>query len=751
MRDPGPAGRLAAAAALLAALAGAALLRTAPPPPRGAGAPASEFSAARALEDVRALAGSGEPRPVGSAAGARAVEAIAGRLRALGLEVEVQRTFACGPYGACARVANVVARLGPPGRKGVLLVAHHDSVPAGPGAADDASGVAAVLEVARALAAGPPPARPFLALLTDAEESGLVGAAAFVAHPWAREVGAVVNLEARGTTGPSILFETSGEPAWLARALRRVPHPLATSLAPAVYERLPNDTDLTVLRAAGLPGVNLAFAAGVDRYHTPLDSLARLDPASLQHQGESALALVRAVAAEDLDAGPGAPAVYFDVLGLAVVAWGRPLLAAALAALAVALGAWRLLRREPRPLRALLLGLAAALAAPLAAAGLLLLAWLALRHGALPRPFVAFQGPFSAAGWAAGAGAALLSGALLRAAGPPGLLAGAAVLHALLGLGLAVLLPGASHLGVVPALGAALAAAGWAAAPRRSSILAAAAPAVAGAVVIFPVALLLPDLLGASAAVAVAGLVALVALAASPLAAALPGGLRFAPGAAALAAAFVLCGVQAALPHATAERPERLSLAFHEQGGTARWLAEAGHDALPAALRAAAAFAPAREPPFPWAPHRSSFAAPARPLGLPAPRLEPIAEGVEGGGVRRVRARLVSPRGAPVLLLVLPPEAEVLSLAMDGVEVPDPAPKARRFWGGSRTYVCSAPPPAGIVIDVRLRGEARVAVTVADQGPGLPPDGARLVAARPATAVPSGDGDVTLVSAAARL
>lgn len=741
----GPGGRLAAALALLAALAGAVVVRTAPPAARGPDAPPAAFSAARALEHVRALAAA--PRPTGSAASARAVETIAARLRAVGLEVEVQRTFACGPYGACAHVANVVARLGAPDPKGVLLVAHHDSVAAGPGAADDASGVAIVLEVTRALAAGPPPPRPFLALVTDAEETGLVGAAAFAAHPWARQVGAVVNVEARGTSGPSILFETRGDPAWLARALRRVPRPVTTSVAPAVYALLPNDTDLTVLGAAGLAGVNLAFAGGVVRYHTPLDDVVHLDPASLQHQGEGALALVRAIAEEDLDAARSAPSVYFDVLGFGIVAWRRALLAAALAALAVALAAWRLLRREARPLRALLLGLAASVAAPLAAAGVLALAFLALRAGALPRPFVAYPAPFSAAAWAAGAGAALLAGGAFRAATPAGLLAGAAALHALLGVALAIALPGASHLAVVPAVASAAAAAAWAARPRAGWL---AAPAAAGAVVLFPPALLLPGLVGAGAAIAVAALVALVALAAAPLAAALHGGRRFVAGATALGAAFVLCGVQAALPHATPDRPERASLAFHEHDGHARWLAETEHDALPAPLRAAAPFAGRREPSFSWAPNRAAFAAPAPALGLPAPRLEALEE-TEEAGVRRVRARLVSARGAPTVILVLPPEAEVVSFAMGGARVPDPAPKARAFWGGARVYACSGTPAGGVELDVRLRGAAPVAVTIADQSPGLPAGGARLASARPASAVPSGAGDVTLVSAPARL
>ena len=134
MPDARPARLVGAAAVLLSLLAAAAVLRTAPVAPRGDDAPATEFSAARALRAVRALAGDGLSRATGSPADLRAVDFIATQLRALGLETQVQETFGCGPYGICTPVRNVVARLGPPGRKAVLLVAHHDSVPAGPGA-----------------------------------------------------------------------------------------------------------------------------------------------------------------------------------------------------------------------------------------------------------------------------------------------------------------------------------------------------------------------------------------------------------------------------------------------------------------------------------------------------------------------------------------------------------------------------------------------------------------------------------------
>jgi hypothetical protein len=752
-----PGHRLAATLAVPAALALAALVRSAPPAPRPEDAPALDFSAGRALGAVRELAGDGAPRPVGSAANRRASDLLVARFRALGLDTSVQQTFGCGMYGTCALVRNVVARLGPPvpGRRAVLLTAHHDSVGAGPGVADDLSGAAATLEVARALVDGPPPPRPVIFLVTDGEEAALVGAAAFLDHhAAAREVGAVVNLEARGTEGPSILFDTSGAPAWLPRALSALPRPVTTSVAAAVYALLPNDTDLSAFQRAGTPGVNLAFAFGAVRYHGPRDDLAHLDPASLQHQGDSALALVRALAAADLEARPAAPRAWFDVLSLGVVSWPRPREAALAAALAALLAAAVLVRREARPLRAAAWGLAAALLAPAAAAAAAAALVAALRWGgALPRPFVAHPGAIEAAGWFAGAGSALAVTALLgRSAGRPGLLAGSALLLAALSAALAVAFPLATPLGAVPALACAAAEALRGASPLGGRLARAAdvLPAAAAAVVLAPIALFLPGAMGVLAVPAAALLVALLL---APAAAAAfdpesPRGLR--PGIAALAAAALLAAFQAARPHATADAPERLTFAFHEAEGGARWLAEAEHDALPPAVRAAAPFSPRRAPPFPWAPMRPAFAAPATPLGLALPRVEVLAISVRDG-VRTVRARVWSPRGAPVVALLVPPAAHVLSASVDGLPLPAPPPLARRFWGGHRLLASMTTPARGVTVDLAVAGVDPVDAFLVDQSPGLPAPGAPLAASRPATAVPSWDGDATIATAPARL
>ena len=750
-----PARALAAALGLLAALALATAVRLRPPPPRGLDAPAGEFSAERALRAARAL-GEEAPRPVGSPANLRTVEALAAAFRALGLEVEVQATFACGPFGACAHVRNVLARLGAPGEAGgkaVALAAHHDSVPAGPGAADDLSGVSIVLEVARALRREPLP-RPFLAIVTDAEEVGLVGAAASAAHPWAREAGAIVNLEARGTTGPSIPFETAGDPEWIGRALRRLPHPVATSLAPAVYELLPNDTDLTAFAGQGLPGVNLAFAGGVDRYHSPEDDLAHLDRASLQHQGENALALVRAVAAEDLDRPRAGRTLYFDVLGLGVVSWRGalgPAIAAALAGLAAA--ALFAARRRAR-LAEIAWGLGAALAAPLVAAGAALLGWLALRSGALPSPFVASPGPFVAAAWTAGLGGALLAlAAASRRAGAAGLFAGGTLLWSGLAVALAVRLPGGSVAATVPAAMSGAVGLAWAAARRGGGawpLGAALATGAAAGAVLLPVSLLLPDMLGVPAAPAVAAMIALVAFTAVPAGAGIAGRARLVLPAAPFAAAAALAGVQALLPPATPEHPLPLLLAYHEDASGARWVVDFRWGDLPPPLRDAAPFARPATRPYPkWGP-QPSFAAPATPLGLPPPRAELLGTAPDPAG-RRVRLRISSPRGAPVVVLLLPPDAELAAASMNGVRLPPLRRKARGLPDRMRSVACMTTPREGVELELLLAGDRPLDAVVMDVSLGLPEGGARLAAARPPGTITLQLGDATLASAPVRL
>jgi hypothetical protein len=306
-----------------------------PPATVTADAPPEIFSSARAFKHVEAI--SAMPRPMGTHGNVAAREYIVDALRAAGLDPEVQQTTALNQnWNGIARVGavqNVLARLkGTDNSKAVLLMSHYDSVPTAFGASDNAAGVAGMLETLRALrASGTPLRNDVIFLFTDGEENGLLGARAFVdEHPWAKDVGLVLNFEARGNSGPSIMFETSDDNGWLIREFAKAaPHPMANSLAYEIYKRLPNDTDFTVVKQAGVPGFNFAYIEGVSHYHTMLDRFAQLDERSLQHHGSYALALTRHFAGFNLNDRKEVNAVYFDVLGLTLIryssAWVIPL------------------------------------------------------------------------------------------------------------------------------------------------------------------------------------------------------------------------------------------------------------------------------------------------------------------------------------------------------------------------------------------------------------------------------------------
>lgn len=334
-----------------------------PPPPKGADAAADAFSAGRAMGLLRGLLADETPHPAGSPANARVRQRIVEKLRAIGYQPEVcHASFQSGRQPPI-HVENLVCRL--PGQHegpAVMLVAHYDSAPAGPGAADDGSGVAIVLEVARILKAEGPLRNPIVFLITDGEEVDLVGARAFVNdHPLAKEIAAVVNLEARGTGGRSLMFETSEDNGWLIAAYASaVPSPDTSSLYFEVYRRLRNDTDLSIFKRAGMAGLNFAFIQNSAYYHTAQDSLDHLDLGSLQHQGDNALAMIRALAATDLSNPPPGNAVYTDLLGLMVIRWPESwcLPWAVLTSLLTAATVFRLVYARIIPLRSVLGGLA---------------------------------------------------------------------------------------------------------------------------------------------------------------------------------------------------------------------------------------------------------------------------------------------------------------------------------------------------------------------------------------------------------
>ena len=105
-------------------------------------------------------------RPAGSAAERRAHERMARRFRGAGLQVRVQRFST--PRGRSRNVIGIRSQSGP--RRCLrVLMAHADSMPAGPGALDNASGLGVLAALAPRLDAIDPPCDVWL-VATGAEE-----------------------------------------------------------------------------------------------------------------------------------------------------------------------------------------------------------------------------------------------------------------------------------------------------------------------------------------------------------------------------------------------------------------------------------------------------------------------------------------------------------------------------------------------------------------------------------------------------
>jgi hypothetical protein len=318
---------------------GLAIYGTRPPPAVGTSAPADVFSAARAMTHLEHIAK--QPHPIGSDEAIRVREYLVEQLRALGGEVHVEQAVGTVQYGRnlhSGLVNNIVATFpGHANSRAVMLVAHYDSVPEGPGAADDGAGLIVILEVIKALRASSPMKNDLVVLFSDGEEArGLLGAQAYAAGhaDLADRIGVMVNLESRGSSGPGLMFETSNDNGALIREFARsAPYPMATSLMASIYKLLPNNTDFTPLKAANVTGLNFAFLETYQSYHTRLDAIENLDPRSIQHLGDNVLGVARHFGNLSLPLTKKRDLVYFNWFGSelliypAWVAWAMAFLA----------------------------------------------------------------------------------------------------------------------------------------------------------------------------------------------------------------------------------------------------------------------------------------------------------------------------------------------------------------------------------------------------------------------------------------
>ncbi len=754
----GPRGLLPTAVILIAIFFLAVASRR-PPEAKQATVLATEFSAGRARTVLRRLVGDGVPHPAGSAANDIVRERVLAEFSVLGYQPEVQTGFACNEYGTCATAKNILVRLdGTEPGAAVLLAAHYDSVPAGPGASDDGAGVAAVLEIARALKSIGTPRHSVIFLIDDAEEAGMIGARVFVDQsPWAKDVRAAVNLEARGTSGPSLMFETGSASYWAVQLYSKfAKRPATNSIFYEAYKQLPNDTDFTVFKAADYQGLNFAFIGGVNQYHTPLDNLENSSPRSLQHHGENALPLVLALANGDIANPPQRDGVFFDVFERRVILWPAkwtlPIAIFALVLLYFQIG-WLMAKGRLHP-AALLWGAVNWLAVLVATGVLALILHLVLRTvGVTPANWPSHPLPLQTAFWSLAISVVIvMSLAFATRAGFWGLWAGGWLWWTLLSVIVAWLTHGFSFILLVPSCMAVVV--GLFFTLRRTMSLrglwlVAALPLFAAGIIGFPSLFFLYDGLGVRLLAGTALIVAILMTPAAPLLGSVrssKGLARFAFPGATIAIAILAIFAAVVAPPYSAKSPERVNLQYRQDtdSGKSQWVVYPESGRLPESIRVATNFHRDDRGMFPWE-TQTAFVADSPHLAMAPPTLT-ILESSAINGKHQYRVLLRSERGATDAMVLFPPDSGLAAVRIQGQTMQPESPRVLRFPNGWEVYDCPTTPAKGIEIGFELPTGKPVEVYALDRTYGLPLEGMFLLKSRQFTATPSGAGDVTIIS-----
>lgn len=733
-----------------------------PPAPVAATAPATVFSAERAMAHVKEIAQ--RPHPIGSADAARVRDYVLSQLAALHVPAEVQEATGIGTrYQAVGRIHNIVARMPgtTPGGPAVVLMAHTDGVPAGPAASDDGSGTALLLETLRALRAGPPLKHDVLALFTDGEEAGLLGAAAFVReHRWAKDVAATLNFEARGTTGRAFMFETGAGNLDLVRILRTAPDVSGTSLMVTVYRTLPNDTDLSEVALLGQPALNFAYADGVERYHTTQDNVAQLNPGSIQHEGAQALVITRALANGPLPRPKSGDAVFFDfpVLGLVLYPEGAARPFAIVSAILVLLTLISIRRREPHWIRSLILGVLATIIAAALGGGVALLAGMGMNrlHAALGGT-PGFRSIYAAAIALLALALAAACWALVRRWGSAaGTHAGALVVWMLLTLFVSWKAPGASFLFVWPLIVATVAALLVARHDAISAVSLWTATFVAMALlvpIIYSIGVILLGLT-TGGAVVMGVLIPLLAWVVAPQFEAIAGNRRWRATLLVLAATVLLFIVGAATVRNTIDHPVPSLLVYAADADSSdAWLVTPTELAKRGSW-SASVLGPTAELITPKSPAGGPPAWLARVLGreLPTtvravpriPLTAPVATVLRDStttDARRLTLRIVAAPGTQEIEMRAA-DGIVLAASIDGRVI-----NTTRYRRPSPKWVMSysAPPDSGFMLELTMPRGAKTTLELTAQSAGIAPLSGVSTPRRPKNVVPVQSGDVTMI------
>jgi len=340
------------------------------PQPLPASAPPGLFSEGRALQTTSYLADTIGFRQVSTVGEEQAAQFLLAEAEALAhyaaehrpdLDVIAVREQVSGAIGrqkvfgfeianAYNNLTNIVLRISPrsepaASRPALLMSAHYDSTLGSSGASDCASCVGVALEIARVLVSnaslssirgggdsGGGLDAPAVFLFNGGEETLMQAAHGFMASsPFAKNLGAFINLESTGPWGPDVLFQHTGD-SWTLRAYARAaPYPRGTTIAQDFFDLgvIPADTDFKMFahkHYGNLPGIDVAFLFDGTAYHTARDETSRIRPGTLQAMGDNMLATAleyikvlgtaddpaRADSSDLLHNGGGQ--VYFDIL-----------------------------------------------------------------------------------------------------------------------------------------------------------------------------------------------------------------------------------------------------------------------------------------------------------------------------------------------------------------------------------------------------------------------------------------------------
>lgn len=194
---------------------------------------------------------------------------------------------------------NVIGTLKGKTDETIVMGGHYDSVPAGPGAGDNGSGTAVILELARTFAQKPEPEHTLVFIAFDAEELGLFGSRAYVddlSETQLQKMRAMLNFDMLGAGSGPLILMGDGDIALLSRSSAQ------QLQIDARNGQMPSNagSDHESFARKGVDTV--FFMRNYDLLHTPEDTIDQIKKEYLVEAGQVAERVL-----ERLDAVPARP------------------------------------------------------------------------------------------------------------------------------------------------------------------------------------------------------------------------------------------------------------------------------------------------------------------------------------------------------------------------------------------------------------------------------------------------------------